>query len=273
MSTKAQEELDAAGGAGDALVAPPPGDGGGDGAGANGAPDWLAGADDETREWATSKGFKDPAAALKSGREAERAMAEAQQNSARMEGRVAELMERSQQADAGQGPQLSREEQEIAEYVNHAASLYDNGEIDTSKFAFAMMNAGRAQARLEAESTVGWRVGQLEERSTAQDLTRTAQEMHETYDDFAALSDSVMELINKQPKLYATPEGMRAAYGLVKADHARRAAAEGRRAAKTETITDSGRSDGAAAQEASAAIRKELRNARGGSGIEHDPLG
>jgi hypothetical protein len=271
MSTDAHKELEEAGGKPDPLDSssgPLTVDGEGESNGS--APDWLEGVDDELREWATSKGIKDPVEALKHYRGAEKGMNEAQRAAAQMEGRVAELMERSQAADQGQGPQLTREEQEIATYVERAASLYDEGKIETQEFAYAMMNAGRAQARLDTEASIGQRVAPVEQKQASDSMTAAARELSATYDDFEGLSDEVMGLINKNPQLYASPEGMRAAYGLVKAGKDREAAAEARKAAKTETLTDSSRSD-ASAQEASAAIIAELDAVRSSSA--RDPLG
>lgn len=279
MSTEIREELAAAGQNGDdgldPTLSPPPGDDGAEGTPAEKAEAaaWLEGADDELLAFAANKGWdKDPVAGLKSYREAERALAESRKREAQMEGRLAEAVQQRQQMPANGDGQLSPE-QEIQGYVGKAAELYEEGQISTAQFAEALMQAGRAQGRIDAEAMVGQRVGPIAQKQNADSMQRTAAEIDATYEDFKDLSDEVLALIHNQPQLYGTSEGMWAAYGLVKSQHQRKESVEARKAAASETLTDSARSDGGQAQEAGDAIRKQLREARGGGGIARDPLG
>lgn len=272
MSTDVHEELEAAGGAGDALDGPTGGDDGGEAPPDGGS--WLEGADDETREYAASKGWdKDPSGAIKAHREATQALTESRQNLARMEGRLSQLEQERQAGAAPAGPQQSPEEQQIGAYLRHHAELYEQGQIDTAQWAEVQAQVNRAYAQLDAEAAVAARTAPIEQKITSDSMATAAKELADQYgEEFTEHSDEVLELINRHKNIYGSVEGMHAAFGLVQARKHRAQAEQNRRAARTETLTQSARSDTQAADDAAAAIIKQLDEVRGASSAR-DPLG
>lgn len=265
MSTEVREEIAAAGGSGDGDGLDPPATVSGEirpPAGAPEAPEkketgpeWLADADEDTRKLATSKGWdKDPRGALTSYAEAEKEITRGRQREAELE---------RQLADARGGGQRTQgnDEPSIEQFLDSLADAYENGDIGTKELVRNLFGAGVAAAQAEADSRVSQRIDPVERRQTADIMDRTAAEIARTYPDFVELSDQVLEMIEQNPGKYGDAEGMWAAYGLVKSRQQVKDAAESRAANRTETLDGGGR-NGDAGADASASIRKQLRDIR-----------
>ena len=214
---------------------------------------WLPDADEETVEYLRSRGWdKDPSGALRAQKEAEKALRLSQQAQAANERELAEARENLAAASKQRGG-----EDQDPFGVLAAAEAYENGEITMGQFAQYQNAAVLSAAKQMAEEIVGQRVDPLANRQHTADLQTTATEIAATYPDFAELSDEVLALMQRNPAKYSDPEGMWAAYGLVKS---RKQVAEARQrkdAEGSETL-DSG-SRGHSYEDASEAIRKELR--------------
>lgn len=267
MSTEVREEIAAAGASGgddglDPTLGPPPPDPDAPGKDEPTAPEWLASADEDLRTYASNKGWdKDPTAAFKSYQEMERTLHEGRQREARMESELASFRAQAQQmAGGGQQQQQDPVRAQVDDFIARVDAAYEAGEMSTAEHTRHILDAAQFLGRHEAQQASQQAIGPVAQKQMNDTMAQTAQQIAETYDDFGELSDEVLDLINKQPQLYGSPEGMWAAYGLVKSQHQVKQQAEQRSANRMETLDTSSRSDGA--QEASAAIRKQLREVR-----------
>jgi hypothetical protein len=258
MSTDVRDEIAAAGEGGDDGLSP---------SGAtereseeSTAPEWLTGADEETIKYVASRGWdKDPSGLIKSQREAERALRAEQQARADMERELAEIrhaVESGQITPYDGGGQGDEDPFGIAA----VAAAYENGEISAAQMLQHAFVAGLQANQQILQEQLGQAMEPVVQHQTAATLERTAAEIAAAYPDFNELSDEVLQLIERQPAKYGDPEGMWAAYGLVKSRRQVKEAAERRRAEGAETL-DAGSRGQQQAVAASEAIRKELAQA------------
>lgn len=223
-------------------------------------PEWLANADDDTIRLAASRGWdRDPVKAIESQREAERALRAEQQARAELEQEVAELreaIESGRVVPPGAGGVADDDPFGLVSVGN----AYENGEISMAQVLQHAFAAGVQANQQIVQEQLGQAIEPVVQHQTAATLERTAAEIAAAYPDFNDLSDEVLQLIERQPAKYGDPEGMWAAYGLVKSRRQVKEASERRRAEGSETL-DAGSRGQQQAIAASEAIRKELAQA------------
>lgn len=215
---------------------------------------WLDGADDDTLEYVKGKGWKDPATAIKSAREAERVMRQAEARAEAAERRQQQITEALQAAaGAGRGVPEQQDPYQIAQ----VAEAMEQGEISMAQGMQYLFS----QVVPHMANEVAQRAVQpVQTYQQTGELERTAQELASTYEDFNELSDEVLKMIEQDPHQFNSPRGMKAAYGLARAEKDRRMAAQRQRTQRAETI-DRG-SLGQSVKPAHDAIRDAIEKAR-----------
>lgn len=218
----------------------------------NGAPDWLADADEDTRKWFQSKGWKSPADLLKSARELESTLGKERAARTKAEQDAAELVQMMQSA---QGPQ-GRGNDDDPYQIEQLGALMEAGEVTASQ-AFKYLTTEVVPDLIRKEA--GNLIQPVAQKTEMRDLRDAAAELEDTYPDFRELSPDVIALMRAEPEEYRGAKGMRRAYAMVKADRDARAAREERNTRRTETL-DRG-SIGTSIEDSQAAIRERIRGA------------
>lgn len=214
-------------------------------------PDWQAQLAEDERAYLAGKRWNSPADIVKAQREAEAALRRAQDEAAHYRQMLESIPQLPGQAGENGQQRLT------PELIGQA---YDAGEISGPQMVALLDQL--AQERIEE------RIGQFAAERVEpgiqwmhwNELQRTAAEMRQTYPDFNDLSQDVLAMIERNPELYNSAEGMRAAYGLVRAERDAQQAAERARASQAEMLGAGGRGPAQREQDAAEAIRQAIEN-------------
>lgn len=229
-------------------------------------PEWMAGLDEETREWATKAGVKDPAAAVRSMREAQRTVTQAREEAAR-ERQRAEQVEAYLSRQGGQPTGQPTGQQATDAYVERVAQIgqaYDEGQINSAQAEVLRLEAYREMMREDRDAAVRAAVEPIAGKQQEAELERAAYEMSRRYSDFEDLSGDVIRLLNehaafRDPAFRDSAAGIEAAYGIVQSQRAQERAIESERASRAETLNSGSR--GRTSKSAEQAIRERIANA------------
>lgn len=218
--------------------------------------DWTSGFDEETRDLIAKKGWKSATDMATSYREAERNQSQEREraNTAeRQAQQLAALFEQGTQQLSGRQTAQAEDRYQIRQL----GELVEAGEVSyADAFSYLTEQVFPDIARAQAGQVM-----QPVAQSTAKrELAEMAANLDATYPDFKAMSDEVISLMHSEPNEYAGANGMKRAYAMVKADRDAKAALEGRRASRAETIDHSSAS-ASQIQDQEKAIRDRIRGA------------
>ena len=202
-------------------------------------PAWLQGADEDLVAYATGKGLKDPASALRSMRESEKSMREAmnqlaQERQAREEQEqyAARLESGGSQSQQGDG-EMTFEDQMVV--IDQA---FAEGQIDETTSARLRAEAINRHVDSMLEQRIGEATRPLVTANQKAELERAAFDMTQRYPNFADMSDDVVQILNtepafKDPAFRDSAAGVEAAFGIAASRRAAQEATERARAPET----------------------------------------
>lgn len=193
--------------------------------------------DDELKKYAEGKGFKDVGDILKSQRDAEAELRRMQSEFDQIRREAEALaMEDDEDDDA-----LPAEPSGFPEY-SELLEIFRGDERAVIDYMIQQrMNEAFSQFVPYVEQQINERVEPVAQFATEKQLDEVASEIAATYPDFEELAPEVIEVINRDPERFNSPQGMWSAYGLVRAKHDREDAIRRQREAGAETLDHSAR--------------------------------
>lgn len=229
-------------------------------------PAWMEGLDDETREWVSQKGIKDPAAALKSYREAEK-LALSSRSELADERRAREELEQflANQPQAVQQQNGRGADDEFLSTIAQIGAAYDEGQIDSAQAEVLRGQAYRQMMTDAIAAETAKATAPLAAQQQTDALERAVFDMSQRYADFEEVSQDVVGLLNTHPAFKDnpafrdSPAGIEAAYGMVQSRREQDRAAEREKAQNAETLNVGGR--GRQGMSAEEVIRRRIASA------------
>jgi hypothetical protein len=193
--------------------------------------------DDDLKKYADGKGFKDVGDILKSQRDAEAELRRMQSEFDQIR-REAEALAME---DYDDDDQVASEPSGFPEY-SELLEIFRGDERAVIDYMIQQrMSEAFSQFVPYVEQQISERVEPVAQFATEKQLDEVASEIASTYPDFEELAPEVIEVINRDPERFNSPQGMWSAYGLVRAKHDREAAIQRQREAGAETIDHSSR--------------------------------
>ena len=193
--------------------------------------------DDDLKKYAEGKGFKDVGDILKSQRDAEAELRRMQSEFDQIRREAEALaMEDDDDDDA-----LPAEPSGFPEY-SELLEIFRGDERAVIDYMIQQrMQEAFSQFVPYIEQQIEQKVEPVAQFATEKQLDEVAAEIAATYPDFEDLAPEVIEVINRDPERFNSPQGMWSAYGLVRAKHDREAAIQRQREAGAETLDHSAR--------------------------------
>lgn len=192
--------------------------------------------DEDLKKYADNKGFKDVGDILKSQRDAEAELRRMQSEFDQIRREAEALALEDDDDDA-----LPSEPSGFPEY-SELLEIFRGDERAVIDYMIQQrMQEAFSQFVPYVEQQISERVEPVAQFATEKQLDEVAAEIASTYPDFEELAPEVIEVINRDPERFNSPQGMWSAYGLVRAKHDREAAIQRQREAGAETIDHSSR--------------------------------
>lgn len=193
--------------------------------------------DDELKKYADNKGFKDVGDILKSQRDAEAELRRMQSEFDQIR-REAEALTMDDDDDDALAPSEPSGFPEYSELLE----IFRGDERAVIDYMIQQrMNEAFSQFVPYIEQQIESKVEPVAQFATEKQLDEVASEIAATYPDFEDLAPEVIEVINRDPERFNSPQGMWSAYGLVRAKHDRDQAIQRQREAGAETLDHSSR--------------------------------
>lgn len=229
---------------------------------------WAAG-DPELREYAEKKGLRDPAAALKSYREAESRMRQTESELAR-EREMREMAEQeairaSQQSYQGNGQQPQDPDSTLEQTLVAIENAYENGEINGQQRALAnaqatmqYQHAIRDQIRSEVISSVDQQYAPVADRYIATEMRQVNNKMLEQYGK--PIGERATRIMSER-SLPNSADGIQMAYEIAAGQYYAERRGESMRQRQAETIDGGGRVPMRKGPSAQDIMRERIMNA------------
>lgn len=194
--------------------------------------------DDDLKKYAEGKGFKDVGDILKSQRDAEAELRRMQSEFDQIRREAEALALEDDDDDDALAPSEPSGFPEYSELLE----IFRGDERAVIDYMIQQrMNEAFSQFVPYVEQQINERVEPVAQFATERQLDEVASEIAATYPDFEELAPEVIEVINRDPERFNSPQGMWSAYGLVRAKHDREAAIQRQREAGAETLDHSAR--------------------------------
>jgi hypothetical protein len=192
--------------------------------------------DEDLKKYADNKGFKDVGDILKSQRDAEAELRRMQSEFDQIRREAEALALEDDDDDA-----LPAEPSGFPEY-SELLEIFRGDERAVIDYMIQQrMQEAFSQFVPYVEQQISERVEPVAQFATEKQLDEVAAEIASTYPDFEELAPEVIEVINRDPERFNSPQGMWSAYGLVRAKHDREQAIQRQREAGAETLDHSSR--------------------------------
>ena len=192
--------------------------------------------DDDLKKYADNKGFKDVGDILKSQRDAEAELRRMQSEFDQVRREAEALV-----LDDPDDETIAAEPSGFPEY-SELLEIFRGDERAVIDYMIQQrMQEAFSQFVPYVEQQISDRVEPVAQFATEKQLDEVAAEIASTYPDFEDLAPEVIEVINRDPERFNSPQGMWSAYGLVRAKHDREEAIQRQREAGAETLDHSAR--------------------------------